>query len=76
MVIGEEGLDEDDMFLLEINLDDLDSSTREDQEYWLLALQAAREARHLRMQQTVHSLEVLRVRAVFNFSCKAGTKAL
>ena len=51
LALGGEGLDEDDMFLLEINLDDLDSSTREDQEYWLLALQAAPEARHLRMQQ-------------------------
>jgi hypothetical protein len=52
LVLGEEGLDEEDAFLLEINLDELDSSTREDQEYWLLALRAAREARLLRMQQT------------------------
>ena len=52
LVLGEEGLDEEDAFLLEINLDDLDSSTREEQEYWLLALRAAREARQLRMQQT------------------------
>jgi hypothetical protein len=41
LVLGEEGLDEEDAFLLEINLDELDSSTREDQEYWLLALRAA-----------------------------------
>jgi hypothetical protein len=48
LIIGGEGLDKDDMFLLEINLDDLlDSSTRDDQEYWLLALQAAREATQL-----------------------------
>ena len=52
LMLGEEGLDEEDAFLLEINLDDLDSSTREEQEYWLLALRAAREARQLRMQQT------------------------
>ena len=52
LVLGEDGLDEEDGFLLEINLDELDSSSREDQEYWLLALRAAREARYLRMQQT------------------------
>jgi len=52
LVLGEDGLEEEDGFLLEINLDELDSSSREDQEYWLLALRAAREARHLRMQQT------------------------
>ena len=52
LALGGEGLDEDDAFLLEINLNDLDSSTREHQEYWLLALQAAREARQLRMQQS------------------------
>ena len=37
--------------MLEINLDELDNSLGEDQVYWLLALQAARDARQLRMQQ-------------------------
>jgi hypothetical protein len=37
--------------LLEINLDDLDHSTGEEQTYWLLALQVAKEARQLRLQQ-------------------------
>ena len=74
LVLGEEGLDEEDAFLLEINLDELDSSSREDQEYWLLALRAAREARHLRMQQQADSLEESRVRAAFTSSCSAGTK--
>lgn len=36
MEIGEEGLDEKDHFLLEINLNDLESSSGEDQHYWLL----------------------------------------
>lgn len=49
--LGEEELAEEDRFLLEINLDDLDNSTGEDQTYWLLSLQAAREARQLRLQQ-------------------------
>jgi len=51
MELGEEGLAEEDRFLLEINLDKLDNSTGEDQTYWLLSLQAAREARQLHMQQ-------------------------
>ncbi len=42
--LGEEGLEEEDHYLLEINLDDLDNSTWEDQTYWLLALKMAREA--------------------------------
>jgi hypothetical protein len=51
LVLGEEELAEEDRFLLEINLDDLDHSTGEEQTYWLLALQAAKEARRLRLQQ-------------------------
>ncbi len=50
LALGEEGLEEDDKFLLEINLDELNDTTGEDQEYWLLALQAAREASLLRRQ--------------------------
>jgi hypothetical protein len=37
--------------LLDINLDEFDNSTGEDQTYWLLALQAARDARQLLVQQ-------------------------
>jgi hypothetical protein len=50
LTLGEEGLEKDDKFLLEINLDELNDTTGEDQEYWLLALQAAREASLLRRQ--------------------------
>ena len=49
--IGEEGLEEEEQFLLEINLEDLGTSLGEDQTYWLLALEAAREARALRLSQ-------------------------
>jgi hypothetical protein len=49
--LGGEGLDEDDRFLLEINLEELDTSSGEDQAYWLLALEAARDARALRLSQ-------------------------
>jgi hypothetical protein len=51
MDLGEEGLAKEDRFLLDINLDELDNSTGEDQTYWLLALQAARDARQLLVQQ-------------------------
>ena len=44
MELGGEGLAEEDMYLLDINLDDLEASTGEDQAYWLLALRAARVA--------------------------------
>jgi hypothetical protein len=51
--LGEEGLEEDDRFLLEINLDELDTSSGEDQAYcyWFLAQEAARDARTLRLSQ-------------------------
>ena len=49
--LGEEGLEEDDKFLLDINLDELDTSSGEDQAYWLLALEAARDARNFRLSQ-------------------------
>jgi len=49
--LGEDGLEDDDKFLLEINLDDLGTSSGEDQTYWLLALEAARDARALRLSQ-------------------------
>ena len=49
--LGGEGLEDEDKYLLEINLDDLGTSSGEDQTYWLLALEAAREARALRLSQ-------------------------
>ena len=42
---GSEGLDEQDRHLLDINLEDLETSSGEDQYYWLVAIQAAREHR-------------------------------
>ena len=42
---GREGFDERDRYLLDINLEDLETSSGEDQYYWLVAIQAAREHR-------------------------------
>jgi hypothetical protein len=48
LTLGPEDLSEEDRFLLECNFDELMSMSGEQQEYWLLAIQAAREASRLR----------------------------
>jgi len=45
--LGEEGLEEADKYLLEINLEDLETASGETQAHWLLAITATREARLL-----------------------------
>jgi len=52
---GGEGLAEEDEYLLDIRLDDLETTSGETQEYWLLAIQAARDAHMLRSQQAANS---------------------
>ena len=42
--LGTQDLQEEDNYLLEINLEDLERSSGERQEYWMLAIQAARKA--------------------------------
>jgi len=49
--LGEDGLDEQDKFLLEIKLNDLEESSGEYQEYWLLAIRAARQVVRIRRRQ-------------------------
>ena len=44
LTLGPEGLEEEDRFLLECNFNDLLSTTGKHQGYWLLGIQAAREA--------------------------------
>ena len=46
--LGPDKLDKQDCFLLECNFDELAITTGEHQEYWLLAIVAAREASQLR----------------------------
>jgi hypothetical protein len=54
--LGAEGLVEDDRFLLECNFDELTTTNGKQQEYWILAIQAAREACRLcDMQGACHS---------------------
>ena len=46
--LGEEGLDASDYYLLEVNLEDLETTSGEEQHYWLLQIQAARRDFQLR----------------------------
>ena len=57
MDLGTEDLEEDDPYLMElvVNMDSLEESSGECQEYWLLAITAAREA--CRLQQGVNKGE-------------------
>ncbi len=50
---GPDGLDEQDRFLLKCNFNDVTTSSGENQEYWLLAIRAARDACSLRRKATV-----------------------
>jgi hypothetical protein len=45
-----ESLMEDDKYLLECNFSDLVTTNGEQQEYWLLAIKAARMASHIHKQ--------------------------
>ena len=44
LVLGNEGLEEEDKFLLECNFDELETTNGKHQAYWILSIQAAREA--------------------------------
>jgi hypothetical protein len=50
LTLGPEGLAEEDRFLLECKFDNLTTTTKEHQEYWLLAIQATREASCIRTE--------------------------
>jgi hypothetical protein len=45
--LGPQDLQEEDQYLAEVNLDNLEDSLGERQEYWLIAIQAARKAGQL-----------------------------
>jgi hypothetical protein len=49
LTLGPNTLREEDRFLLECNFKDLMTTTGEHQEYWLLAIMAAREVSRLRV---------------------------
>ena len=51
MELGALGLLQEDKYLMEINLEDMETTSGKHQEYWLLAVTAAREASLLQQQQ-------------------------
>ena len=51
IALGRAGLHKQDRYLLDINLEDLEFSSKEDQYYWLIAIRAAMVDRILRMLQ-------------------------
>jgi len=53
--LGPDDLAEEDRFLLECNFDDITSTTGEAQSYWLLGIQAAREALRIRTDARVEA---------------------
>ena len=63
MDLGDEEFDEEDKYLLEINLGDLDTTLGERQSYWLLAVEAALESRRLRIADQSGDVETPRRRA-------------
>lgn len=46
--LGGEGLSDEDQYLLEINLNNMEGTAGKKEEYWLLAIRAARVAKQLR----------------------------
>lgn len=55
MELGSEGLLDEDRWMMEVNLGDPETSSGEQEEYWLLAIRAAREAAILTRQLTQHA---------------------
>ena len=54
---GGERLDEQDRYLLEINLEDLEHLSGEDQHYCMISIQAAREFRQLKVTEMNRAVE-------------------
>ena len=63
---GLQDLQEEDQYLLEINLDDLEHSSGERQEYWLLAITAARKAGNLARELNEEEGGITDEEAVYN----------
>ena len=55
--LGSEGLLEEDQYLTEINLGDIEQDFGDKHEYWLLAITAAREAAKLRMTTVANEID-------------------
>jgi hypothetical protein len=50
--IGGDGLLEEDQWMMEVNLGDLENTSGEQDQYWLVAVKGTQEAAHLKRQIT------------------------
>ncbi len=57
MEMGTAGLLEEDHWMVEVNLEDMETSSGEREEYWLLAIRAMQEAALLTLQRTQQAQE-------------------
>ena len=57
MEMGTEGLLDDDLWMMEVNLGNMETTAGEQEEYWLVAIRAAREAAMLTRQRTQQARE-------------------
>ena len=51
MVMGTKGLLDEDLWMMEVNLGDMETTSGEQEEYWLIVIQAARKAVTLTRQR-------------------------
>ena len=64
--LGTDSPEEGDKYLMEINLEDLEKTSGEKQQYWLLAIRAARELSRLRTHKRTRPPEVRSYRRAIN----------
>ena len=57
MEMGTDGLLDEDLWMMEVNLGDMETTLGEQEEYWLVAIRAAREAATLTRQRTQQARE-------------------
>ena len=57
MEMGTDGLLDEDLWMMEVNLGDMETTSGEQEEYWLVAIRAAREAAMLTWQRTQQARE-------------------
>ncbi len=55
MEMGSDGLLDKDLWMMEVNLKDLETTSGEQEEYWLVTIRAAREAATLTRQHAQQS---------------------
>ena len=55
MEMGTDGLWDEDLWMMEVNLGDMETTSGEQEEYWLVAIRAAREAATLTRQRAQQS---------------------